>query len=103
VENVYASLEDARLYAARKLQKTVSGFKKLGVSEQELKRQANDVGISKDRYNQIINRNVVDRVVFEKDMFSEMLERGGESNGQARVDYLKQAIQKRPRFIPVNP
>ena len=103
VEDVYVSLEDARLYAARKLQKTVSGFKKLGVSDQELKRQANDVGISKDRYNQIINRNVVDRVVFEKDMFSEMLERGGEANGQARVDYLKQAIQKRPRFIPVNP
>jgi len=103
VEDVYVSLEDARLFAARKLQKIVSGFQKLGVSEQELKRQANDVGISKDRYNQIIKRNVVDRVVFEKDMFSEMLERGGESNGQARVDYLKQAIQKRPRFIPVNP
>lgn len=103
VEDVYVSLEDARLFAARKLQKTVSGFQKLGVSEQELKRQANDVGISKDRYNQIIKRNVVDRVVFEKDMFSEMLERGGEANGQARVDYLKQAIQKRPRFIPVNP
>jgi hypothetical protein len=103
VEEVYTNLENARIYAAEKIVQTVRGLRKLGLPEQEIKRQANDVGISRERYDQIVNRNVVDRLVFQKDLYDEMLERGGEANGKARVEYLKKVIQGRPRFIPIKP
>jgi len=102
VEEVYSSLEDARLFAARKLAKTVAGFEKLGVSKQELARQANDVGISRDRFAQVVNRGVVDRIVFPQELFQELKQIGGPANGEARVQYLKDSINKRPSRLPLN-
>ena len=103
IENTYRTLQDARVYAAQKLKNTMAGYESLGVPMQELKKQATDAGFSRDRVNQILNRNAVDRVVFPPDLFKDMLERGGEANGQARVDFLKQVIRDTPRNIPLNP
>ena len=102
IENTYRTLQDARVYAAQKLKNTMAGYESLGVPMQELKKQATDAGFSRDRVNQILNRNAVDRVVFPQDLFKDMLERGGEANGQARVDFLKQVIRDTPRNIPLN-
>jgi hypothetical protein len=102
IENTYRTLQDARVYAAQKLKKTIAGYESLGVPMPELKKQATDAGFSRDRVNQILNRNAVDRVVFPPDLFKDMLERGGEANGQARVDFLKQVIRDTPRSIPLN-
>ena len=102
VEEIYSDLEAARIFAAKKLAKTVAGFEKLGVSKQELARQANDVGISRDRFSQVVNRGVVDRIVFPKELLQELKEIGGEANGAARVQFLKNSINSRPSKIQLN-
>jgi len=102
VETVYADLEAARIFAAKKLAKTVAGFEKLGVDRKELARQANDVGISRERFSQVVNRGVVDRVVFPKELLQEMKELGGENNGEARVQFLKDSINSRPSKIQLS-
>jgi hypothetical protein len=102
VEKIYSELEAARIFAAKRLARAASGFEKLGVSKRDLARQANDVGFSRERFSQVVNRGVVDRVVFPKELFQEMKEIGGERNGEARVRFLKDAINKRPSRLQLN-
>jgi hypothetical protein len=101
VADVYGELEKSRLFAAEKLAKTVEGFRSLGIPEDVLARQAEDVGMSRKRFNQIVRQGVVDRVVFAPDLFKDLGALKDKSNGAARVRALKNEILKRPALIPV--
>jgi hypothetical protein len=102
VDNVYDRYERSNVAINERLRKYSNGFSKLGMSYKQLESEAYDVGISKNRFAQAVKYGRVERYVPSEGAMDDYKKIGGESNGAARVQYIQQAIRKRPKYIPLN-
>jgi hypothetical protein len=98
VDEIYDRYEDSSIAINERLNKFARGFQKLGLSYKQLQKIAyEEADISKNRFEQAVKFNRVERFVPSDDAL-EMYEKRGKENGPARVQYIKQAYKKRPRY-----
>ena len=98
VDEIYDRYEDSSIAINERLNKFARGFQKLGLNYKQLQKIAyEEADISKNRFEQAVKFGRVERFVPSDDAL-EMYEKRGEENGPARVQYIKQAYKKRPRY-----
>jgi hypothetical protein len=98
VDEIYDRYEDSSIAINERLNKFARGFQKLGLSYKQLQKIAyEEADISKNRFEQAVKFNRVERFVPSDDAL-EMYKKRGKENGPARVQYIKQAYKKRPRY-----
>ena len=98
VDEIYDRYENSSIAINERLNKFARGFQKLGLTYKQLQKIAyEEADISKNRFEQAVKYGRVERFVPSDDAL-EMYKNRGEDNGPARVQYIKQAYKKRPRY-----